>query len=283
MMNDSNPCEEFELLMQADIDGELDAAEAANVTAHRNQCMRCMVHYKELMGLRERVRERNYQPAGDNFRARLSATLAAARRAAQPPQLAVATAAAPAPLPIRPQFEPAAEPMAVRYPRRPLWRDLGAFAAGGLLAGCLLLPWILRSGAGPDLAGELVADHVRAMQADHLMDVASSDQHNVKPWFEGKVDFAPPVKNLAAQGFPLAGARLDYVNQRTVAVMVYQGGKHPVNLFAWPDTGANNPPTFSTLQGYNIAHWTQDGMSLWAVSDMTVNALAQFTEAWRTQ
>lgn len=282
MMNETRPCEEYELLMQADIDGELDAAEAAAVTAHRNQCMQCMVRYKELMSLRERVRDRNYHKASDQFRARLMATLAAAQKAAQPPRPVTEPVAAtqPAPAATLPPAPAIARPAAP--PRRPWWRDLGTFAAGGVLASCLLLPLLLRS-PEPNLPAEVVAGHIRAMQANHLLDIVSTDQHNVKPWFEGKVDFAPPVKNLAAQGFPLTGGRLDYVDQRSVAVMVYQGGKHPINLFAWPDPGANSLPAFSSLQGYNVAHWTQDGMSLWAVSDMNVNTLAQFTETWRAQ
>jgi len=273
-MTTSNPCEAFELLMQADIDGELSAAEAAALTTHRNNCMHCMVRYKELLSLRERVRGSQYYSASDGFRARMQATLAAARKSPAP--LPEQT---PDPVPVVP-----ARPVLVnvtpepRAARRPWWRD-----AGGTLAACLLLSPLLRPAAAPDLAGEVVAGHIRAMQANHLMDVASNDQHNVKPWFEGKVDFAPPVKNLAAQGFPLAGGRLDYVNQRNVAVMIYQGGKHPINLFAWPDAAANSGPGFSTVQGYNMAHWTQGGMSLWAISDMNMAALVQFTADWRAQ
>ena len=128
------------------------------------------------------------------------------------------------------------------------------------------------------LAQEVVSSHIRSMMLNHLVDVPSSDQHTVKPWFNGKLDFAPEVKDFADQGFPLAGGRLDYIDNRTVAALVYQRRKHSINLFIWPSPGAPiNPQQFS-VNGYHIIHWTKSGASYWAVSDVNSTDLSEFAE-----
>ena len=128
----------------------------------------------------------------------------------------------------------------------------------------------------------MVASHIRALQPGHLSDVASTDQHTVKPWFDGRLGYAPPVKDLKAEGFPLAGGRLDYLAGRPVAALVYQRSQHVVELFAWPDGGhLDHGPAASSRSGYNFLRWSQDGMAFWAVSDLNAQELADFVRLWR--
>ena len=119
------------------------------------------------------------------------------------------------------------------------------------------------------------------MAAGHLADVLSSNQHTVKPWFNGRLDFAPPVRDLASRGFPLAGGRLDYIERRPVAALVYRHRLHVINLFLWPSAGRDGPVSQETRQGYHVAHWVQGGMAHWAISDSA--DLAQFVEAFRAR
>ncbi len=138
------------------------------------------------------------------------------------------------------------------------------------------------SGRAGHAGEQIVAGHIRALQPGHLEDVPSSDQHTVKPWFDGRIDFAPPVKDLAAQRFPLRGGRLDYAAGRPVAALVYQRDKHVIDLFVWPAAESAARPAESTeRQGYNVVHWAQDGMVLWAVSDLEASQLREFAEDWR--
>jgi anti-sigma factor RsiW len=140
---------------------------------------------------------------------------------------------------------------------------------------------VLAPGA-PDLTQELVASHIRALQPGHLEDVVSTDRHTVKPWFDGRLDFAPPVKDLAAQGFPLKGARLDYVGGRPVAALVYQRDKHIIDLYVWPLAASpRGGKATGERDGYNVVNWTADGMTLWAVSDLEADQLRDFAREWR--
>jgi anti-sigma factor RsiW len=133
------------------------------------------------------------------------------------------------------------------------------------------------------LTEELISSHVRSLQVEHLSDVASSDKHTVKPWFNGKLDFAPPVVDLASQDFPLEGGRLDYVDGRTVAVLVYRYRKHPINLYVWPTSDRDAAPQAQDRQGYHLVRWTSGGMKYWAVSDLATNELEVFAGALRSQ
>jgi len=158
--------------------------------------------------------------------------------------------------------------------------------AAAALAVSLALAWGVseyRAAPSPQqrLGEELVESHVRSLQVDHLTDVASSDQHTVKPWFIGKLTFAPPVVDLETQGFPLVGARLDYVDGHDVAVLVYRRHRHPINLYVWP--GADQPATPQTVhrQGYRLLRWSHDGMNFSAISDVPDSDLTQFAALLR--
>jgi len=156
---------------------------------------------------------------------------------------------------------------------------LASFGVGAALAASLVLA--VRPANDGGVVAALVDDHVRSLQPGHLTDVISTDRHTVKPWFDGKLDFAPPVKDLAAQGYPLVGGRLDYLGGRPVAALAYQHGKHPINLFIWPERAGAEAPVDTARNGYNVLHWSADGMSLWAVSDLEQDELAEFERDWR--
>jgi anti-sigma factor RsiW len=259
-MNAATDCDKI-LLVQAEFDGELGAAEAAALAAHRAACPICQAAAAELARARALIDDALYQAMPQDVRARVMAQIAAVqtpRRAAESPR--------------------GAAPLLGRWRQ---WRPTAAgFGFGAACAAAFSL--LVLAPRPPDLAQEIVFGHIRALQPGHLEDVASSDQHTVKPWFDGRIDFAPPVKDLAAQRFPLRGGRLDYVAGRPVAALVYQRDKHLIDLFVWPvAAGAARPPEAAVRQGYNVVHWAQGGMALWAVSDLEAGQLGEFAEGWR--
>lgn len=236
------------LLLQAEFDGELDAAQAAALAEHRAGCPVCRRNEAFLAAAHQALRGATYHRAG--------------------PELVRALASR-----IGPEQAPARR--RIRIP----WQGLAGFGAGAALAAAIVLT-LLPLGR-PGLIAALVDDHVRALQPGHLLDVVSTSQHTVKPWFDGRLDFAPPVKDLAATGFPLVGGRLDYIDRRSVAVLVYSRGKHLIELFVWPASAAAAEPARATRDGYNVVHWTADGMSFSAVSDLDAAALEGFARDWQ--
>jgi anti-sigma factor RsiW len=159
------------------------------------------------------------------------------------------------------------------------------FATGAAFAAVILgfaLFQTTRATRTNAIVDQVVANHVRSLLAAQLVDVVSSNQHTVKPWFDGKIDFAPEVRDLSAIGFPLVGGRLDYLDGKTVAALVYQRNKHPINLFITPETTSRSTsPTVITRRGYNLFSWTNNGMKCWAVSDLNQTELREFTELVR--
>jgi anti-sigma factor RsiW len=169
----------------------------------------------------------------------------------------------------------------------PVWRPMALAASFAFVS---LLSWNVWTGVmAPERsagqAPEIVAAHVRSLMANHLTDVSSSDQHTVKPWFNGKLDISPPVSDLTAPGFALVGGRLDYLDQRPVAALVYRHRQHIINLFVWPTgTEINATATAAmTRQGYNLLHWHDNGLVYWAVSDLAAVDLNEFERLVRMQ
>ena len=196
-----------------------------------------------------------------------------ARRFAAPADLAPAIRAALA-------RETAAAPAPRRPGRWQGWLQLGAAFACGLLASVLLIRFMPMDREG--LAEEVVSAHVRSLMVAHLEDVASTDQHTVKPWFAGKLDFSPPVSDFAARGFALTGGRLDYLHGHAVAALVYHHQRHAINVFVWPLHGAEPASSLSSSRdGYNLIAWQGGGMQFWAVSDLNAAELAQFADLLR--
>ena len=242
-------CDEYALLIQADLDGELDAAASAALAGHLRDCAGCAALQRELTEVSARVRREIFPVAApDSLRRALEAKLV--------------PAAVPA-------------PSGFRRMRAPI----GSFAAGAAIAAALVL---LLPGVRPDGDGELLAGHIRALQPGHLTDVVSTDQHTVKPWFDGRIDYAPPVEDFAGAGFPLVGGRLDYIGGRAVAALVYRRDKHPIDLFVWP-ARAGDGNGAETLRGFNIVRWTKGGMTFRAVSDLEASQLEVFAALWKAK
>jgi anti-sigma factor RsiW len=245
------------LLLQADFDGELDAAQAVALAEHRASCPVCKRNETILAAACQAARGATYHRASPEL------LRAVASRIAVP----------------RAEAGPASEAPPRRTRAWISWQGIAGFGAGAALAAAVVLTFL--PAGRPELIAALVDDHVRALQPGHLLDVVSTNQHTVKPWFDGKLDFAPPVKNLAAAGFPLLGGRLDYVHGRAVAVLVYGRGKHLLELYVWPASTGMAEPARAARDGYNVVHWQAEGMSLSAVSDLDPAGLAEFVREWQ--
>jgi len=161
------------------------------------------------------------------------------------------------------------------------WFDAALVFGAGAATAWLLLASVALPGAADRLGDEIAGSHVRSLMAAHLTDVASSDRHTVKPWFAGKLAFSPPVHDLAAQGYALTGGRLDVIDGRPVAALVYREREHVINLFVWPAPA--DAPSAQTRQGFSLAAWTQGGMQFWAVSDASPQDLQGFAQALRAR
>jgi anti-sigma factor RsiW len=244
-------CEDARLLLHAHLDGELDAARDLEIARHLEGCAECTREFERLRAMRSRLRSGEFHfAAPPELEGRIRRALASEQRSAR-------TAG-------------------IRRARQlPRWSLIAAPLALAALLMIIFFPPMIRPSQNDLLAQEVVASHVRSLMASHLMDVVSTDQHTVKPWFAGKLDFSPIVKDFTTQGFPLAGGRLDYIDNRTAAAVVYQHGRHIINLFMWPVAEGSGAEAFKTLSrnGYNVESFQQDGMQCWLVSDMQASEL----------
>ena len=239
-------CDEAEILLHALLDGELDAGHAREVEEHIASCPRCAAELRAFRTMHEAVSEANL-------------------RYAAPPAL-------------RRRIE-AALPQQRVTSRRSLLQGFALGSAVSALAATGLVAIVLHNDDEQRILAEVVSAHLRSLQAGHLTDVVSSDQHTVKPWFNGKLDVAPPVIDLTAQGFALVGGRLDSIDARALGAVVYRRRSHVINLFVGQATGADHrAPRTETVQGFNIKRWSGRGLNYWAVSDLGTDELAEFGE-----
>lgn len=245
-------CESNGTLLHGYLDGELDLVRALEFEEHMKTCVDCATELREQQIMRQSLRSSNlYERAPERLRSRVAAGLPGSD--------------------IQRKFMPMRHPSVVR------WLATAATIVVAFVLGGRLIPQMGSQRQTNLIAQEIVAGHIRSLQPGHLFDVQSTDQHTVKPWFDGKLDFAPPVVDLAPEGFPLVGGRLDYVDGRPVAALVYRRRLHFINLFVWPSTGSQiAPPALQVREGYNIFHWAQSGMTFWAVSDLGSDELRTF-------
>lgn len=243
-------CPEARSLLHPFIDDELDFVRTLEIERHGQSCPECTRAIEGQRALRATLKR-------DEFRFPAPAGLRRDIRSA-----------------LRSESEPAAR----RSPNVFRWL---AFVTPvvAVLAVVLLAPMWIGASRDARLADEITAGHVRSLMAGHLMDVASTDQHTVKPWFTGKIDFTPPVRDFDA--FPLAGGRLDYVDGHPAAALVYHRAKHDINVFIWPAMGNGSTPVKAfARRGFNLVHWSNGGMEFWAVSDLNAAELGEFAALW---
>lgn len=255
-------CEESQAYLSAYLDDELDIASILRMQQHLENCSDCQLAQEQQVALRSTLRDPGlYAQTAPDFAERIQTLV---RRAAQEE----AGSRRPAWLPFR--FE------SLR------WLPAAALVVMVATIGGLLTINSLRSSHHQLIADAVITGHIRSLQAGHLVDVPSSDRHTVKPWFQGKLDFSPPVPDLSELGWSLIGGRLDYIDRRPTAALVYQRRLHKINVFMWPNQdAADDSIQQQDAQGYQVLHWNGAKMTYWVVSDLNKNELAQFARALR--
>jgi anti-sigma factor (TIGR02949 family) len=245
-------CASIRTLIEAHLDGELDPSREADLLVHLETCSDCRQLLDAARSLKKTMLEQApYYKAPPGLKARIVAETRKAR--------------------VRTGGKP---PFA--------WNWLAIAASVLLVASVAGNISLVRSRVSPAemAAASVLSSHVRSLSGTHLLDVPSSDQHTVKPWFDGRLDFSPDVKDFAVDGFPLTGGRLEYLDGHPAAALVFQRRKHVVNLFTWPVAGSEEE-TRTTRNGYHLIRWTKSGMTYWAVSDLNEAELGQFVELYR--
>jgi anti-sigma factor RsiW len=247
-------CTNARTLLHGYIDQELDLASMMAIDQHLESCGKCKEIYAQQSTLRSAISQHGeYHTAPAALAERIRAQIGAMEK--------------PAPAPAR--------------ARRWTWPEFGRwFQVSAAVAATAVVTWTAAlQFSAPDLiAEEVISGHARSVLTSHLTDVATSDRHTVKPWLSSKLDFSPRVTDLTTDGFPLAGGRLDYLEGRPVAALVYHRRQHVINLFVWPDTKADKvlPVQALSKNGYHLLHWKDDGMTYWAISDLDSAELKDF-------
>src|SRR5579863_4340690 len=251
-------CREAEPLLHARLDNELDIAGSASIDEHLSECRTCAAQYAELQNLHEEI---------------AAADLAYAPSPALEQKLAARF------------LQEKKSPFS--FWSRSFWSGSwrNAYVTGAAAAGAAILIFsvsIARTSRETDAIGvEILDNHLRALQPSHSVDVPSSDQHTVKPWFQGKTDFSPPVPDLTKDDFILIGGRLEVIHQQPAAAIVYRRRQHLIDLYVSPSAGADSRAELRELGGYHVLHWMQNNMSYWAVSDVDTADLRKFADLIR--
>ncbi len=279
-------CEETQQWVDAYLDGELDPIHSVEIERHLQACAACAKIFADGRTLARAIgtAPRHAMPAA--LRARIGAALRAEAGEEAVEAKAVSFREA-----LGAEWRRWARAVATLATPRPAWGQLAALATV-LVFFCAALAgtWIAArrsvvGGTREQLAREIVDSHVRSLMSSRLTDVVSTDRHTVKPWFNGKLGFSPAVADFSSAGFPLAGGRLDYVDERPAAALVYQCRKHVINVFVQASAAGSltddRPPEPLACRGYHLRHWTQAGMSFWAVSDLNEADLQRFVELMR--
>ncbi len=252
-------CHEIRELLHAWLDRELDPARSLEIEEHLKRCPECLRESQSFESLRGIVASRAIHHIAPP--ALVHELRAALRKAG------------------RSETRPSA--WFGNWVAEMDWSRLFApITAAALVTLCLI--FLLSRPSDEELwARDVVSAEVRSLMPNHLTDVVSSDQHTVKPWFNGKLDYTPPVVDLSPKGFTLVGGRLDFLRDHRMAALVYGQGNHFINLFVWPTASDNTPEKSLTRKGYHIVHWVQAGMDCWAVSDVNMEALHEFANLFR--
>jgi anti-sigma factor RsiW len=250
-------CNESQLLLEAYADGELDLVRHIELETHLKACPACLRRSEGIAARRTRIREtlpHFNAPQALRETIRTSLRAEAQKTAGQRP---------------------------IRFPVASQWWNLAGLAASVTVALLAGYSWGGYRARSASVAKEAFAEHVRSLQANHLMDVISTDRHTVKPWFAGKLDFSPPVVDLADIGFPLAGGRLDQIDGHTAAALVFRRRLHTINVFVWPARDAAPPPNSASESGFSAQGWTNGGLNFLAVSEIPAADLEQFVGEYR--
>ncbi len=239
-------CNEIHPLLHAYVDSELDLMPSLDVDRHLKSCADCTAMKRSLESLRSNLRNSDLAyHAPESFRARIRESVAGT-----------------------------SDKTPSRDSRPWMWQLIALGSIGFAIVTLMLEPVVTDRDR---IADEAISSHVRSLMAGHLMDVASSDQHTVKPWFNGKIDFAPDVKDFAAQGFPLIGGRLDYLDGQSVVALVYRRNQHTINVFVWPIKKAT-PSTTEERRGYTIINRDLSGLHYCIISDLNGKELGDFAK-----